>query len=166
VTFDVDDRRDASLEMSERMLRNEARSVPRAALRLKRALLERDLEAIRAVTHESFVLDDRRRTGIGRIESVDAFVNSLAALFAQSSDVIIEPLQLIAVGERAYLDVCHMFGTIDASGGSFESVYARLLIFEGDRLLSLELHELDALDVARARFAELGARARESSSRT
>src|SRR5581483_7556901 len=160
VIFDAEDRRAASLEMSERMLRGEAESVPRAALRVKRAFLERDLETIRATVHEDFALDDRRRTGVGRMESVDEFLGSLAALFAQSSDVIIEPLQVIAVGERGYLDVAHMFGTMDASGGSFESVYARLLVFEGDRLLTLELHELDALEVAKARFDAAHAEAR------
>jgi len=82
-------------------------------------------------------------------------VRSFAALFEQSSDLVIESLYTLSIGERGLLDVAHMFGTLVASGGDFETVYARLFVFEGERPVGLELFELEHLEIARARFEEL-----------
>ena len=53
-----------------------------------------------------------------------------------------------------YLAIGRQFGTL-VDGGEFESVFVRLLLFRADRLVVIEQFELEDLDRARARFAEL-----------
>jgi hypothetical protein len=156
VAFDLDDRRAASAEMAERFARGgEAPRAFAARFAVMRGLLEHDLAPLRALLPEDFVLDDHRHTGLGRIEGAAAFIASLAALFDQSSDLVLEGLYTIASAEHGMLEMAHMFGTLAASGGDFESVYLRLFAFEGDRVVAMELFEPDDLDAARARFESL-----------
>jgi ketosteroid isomerase-like protein len=156
VTFDPDDRRAASIEMLDRWFRSD--EAPRAAatgLAPMRALFDHDVEPLAASLPDDFFVDDHRRFGMGRVEGAGAFIQSFAALFEQSADLVIEGLYTVATSEHAILDMAHMVGTLDASGGDFESVYLRLLIFRGDRLAALELFEAEDLDAARARFEAL-----------
>ena len=51
--------------------------------------------------------------------------------------------------------MAHGFGTLVESGGQVESVYVRLALFRGDRIVGMESFEPEDLDVARARFEEL-----------
>ena len=51
--------------------------------------------------------------------------------------------------------MAHSFGTLAASGGEVESVYVRLGLYQGDRIVGMELFEPEDLDVARARFEAL-----------
>ena len=153
ILFDPDDRRAASLEMFERYFRSDAGMV-RQAVEFRRALAEHDLGRLRASLPDDFSFHDHRRTGGGRIEGADAYVAWLGALFEQSPDAIIEPLYYVATEPHGFLAIAHTFGT-NASGGEFESVYGQLALYEGDRIVSAELFEIDDLDVARARFEEL-----------
>jgi hypothetical protein len=155
ICFDPDDRRAASLEMFDRYARSEAgRRMPRNVQEYRRALLEGDLERLRAVLPGTFMFHDHRRTGGGRFERVDDYIGWLAALFELSSDAIIEPLYYIAAEPHGVLAVGHTIGTL-ADGGEFESVFASLAIHQGDRVTGVELFELEDLDIARARFEEL-----------
>jgi hypothetical protein len=67
--------------------------------------------------------------------------------------VIIESLCIVATEAYGVLDLGHSFGT--RAGGEFESVFVRIMLHQGDRLVGAELFEPEDLDVARARFAEL-----------
>lgn len=156
VSFDPDDRRAASAEMGERFLRSDAASsFPASGITAIRALIEHDLAAMRASLPADFVVEDRRRAGLGRLEGAAVFIESFAALFEQSEDLIFEGLYTIAMGDHALLEMAHMFGTLAASGGDFESVYLRLLVFRGEECIRLELFEPTDLAVARARFEEV-----------
>jgi hypothetical protein len=122
------------------------------------AIVHHDLERLRAVLPERFVFHDHRRTGVGRLEGAAAFIGSLAALFEQSGDAVVEPLYTIAADERGFLEMAHVFGTLAASGGPFEGVYVRLGTYRNDPSgMELELFEPDDVEHARARFAELRA---------
>ena len=156
IAFDPDDRRAASREMSDRYLRSDE-APPGAAvgLAVMRALFDHDIESLRAALPGDYFVDDHRRFGMGRIDGATVFIKSLAALFEQSADLVLECLYTVAVGDHGILDVAHMFGTLDASGGDFESVYVRLLVFRGDGSAGLELFEVEDLDAARARFEAL-----------
>ena len=144
--------------MSDRYFRSEeARWFPAASAVAIRALVDHDLERLRAVLPADFVLDDHRRTGLGRIEGAALFTQSMAALFEQAPDLVFEPLYTIAVGECGALEMAHMFGTLAASGGDVESVYVRLFVYRDDRMIAMEIFEPEDLDAARARFAALGA---------
>jgi hypothetical protein len=117
--------------------------------------MEHDLEPLRAELPDDFLLDDHRRAGLGRVEGAGAFIASFAPLFEQSADLCIETLYTVAVGDQGSLDMAHMFGTLSASGGDFESIYVRLFQVREGRLVGLELFEPADLAVARARFEAL-----------
>ena len=152
-----DDRRAASAELAERYAASDASESRRASrLELLRALREHDLDRVRAGLPDGFVYHDHRRIGAGRLAG-EEYLAWLAGLFEQSADAIIEPLYIIAIGECGALEMAHMFGTLAASGGDIESVYLRLFVYRGDRMIGMELFEPEDLDVARARFAALWA---------
>jgi len=115
-----------------------------------------DLAAARAALPDDFYMHDHRRTGVGPLGSADEFVASLAAAFEQSGDVTFETLWHVAIAEHGMLSVGRTFGTL-RDGGEWESVLLRLTRHEGDRLIGMELFELEDLDRARARFQELRA---------
>ncbi len=154
VGFDPDDRRGAGSEMFERLAQGDA--APSAWMTwwrmIGRALLAHDLASVRAALPADYVFHDRRRTGAGRLEGADTYVGWLAALYEQSPDAVIEPLYFAAVETHGTLAVGHTFGTL-AAGGAFENVFVQLLC-SGENLI-VELFELDDLEPARARFAEL-----------
>jgi hypothetical protein len=157
IVFDGDARRAASLEMLERYARSEtARWAPATLFEFRRAVNEHDLERVRAVLPRDFFFDDHRRTGLGRLESAAEYIASLAALYEESPDAVIESLYEVARSDRGVLAVTRTFGTL-ATGGPFESVFLALTLFEGERLLGAELFELEDLDAARARFDALRA---------
>ena len=156
IVFDPADRRAASREMSDRYLRSdEAPRVAATGLASMRALLDHDLEALAASLPDDFFVEDHRRFGMGRVEGVAAFVQSFAALFEQAGDLVLEGLYTVSAREHGILEVAHMFGTLDASGGDFDSVYVRLFVFRDDRFVGFELFEVEDLDAARARFEAL-----------
>jgi hypothetical protein len=154
VHFDPHDRRAASLELLERSARLAPPWVPQAVFELARGTADRDLARCRAALPDDFVFDDHRRTGLGRLEGADAYVASLAALFEQSPDVIMESLYTIARERHGQLWVGRTFGTL-VDGGEFEIVSNRLQRFEAGQLAGFEIFEPEDLDRARARFEEL-----------
>jgi len=156
VVFDPDDRRAASRELFERYARSdEARPMPAAAFEALRAMNDHDLDRLRALLPRDFFFDDHRRTGVGRIEGSEAFVPTVAALFEQAPDLTFETLYTIATEQHGALEMVRMFGRLAAGGGEFETCYARLGLYQGARLVGMELFEPDDLDRARARLTEL-----------
>jgi class 3 adenylate cyclase/tetratricopeptide (TPR) repeat protein/ketosteroid isomerase-like protein len=160
VVFDPDGRRAAAIEMFERYFRSEgAHWTPRAQVDLVRALNDHDVGRLRAALPDDFVFHDHRRTGVGRIGNADDYVASMAAVFVQSHDVTADTLYYVAVAEPGSLGVGRLFGTL-VDGGPFESVFVRLSVYRGGRVVGIELFEIEDLDRARARFEELRAEAR------
>jgi ketosteroid isomerase-like protein len=143
------------MELADRYARSDAaRGAPEAFFEFRRGLIAHDVDRIRAALPDDFVFHDHRRTGLGRIESADEYMASLVALFEQSPDAIIEPMYEVATAKHGALMIAHTLGTL-AEGGAFESVFVNLALSHGDRLVAVELFELEDLDVARARFEEL-----------
>jgi hypothetical protein len=153
VLFDPDDRAAASAELFERWVASRADAVPAALVEYLRAWNDHNLERLGSATPGDFVVYDRRRAGIGRIDR-DGNIASLAALWDLSRDVRIEPLYEVAAAPHGLLLVNHWFGT-NAEGGDFETVYVALVHIERERFAALELFEIDDLEAARARFEEL-----------
>ena len=151
VVFDPDDRRAASVELFERWIRGDAaRWVAPGLIEVVRALRARDLTRLRAALPDGFTFHDHRRASAGRLENADEYVAWIAALFEQSPDAIIEPLYYLAVEPHGTLAVAHTVGTL-ASGGTFESVFAQIVVPS----VGAELFELEDLEAARARFEAL-----------
>src|SRR5262249_11816893 len=138
-----------ALEMLERY----GRSAPGPYVDALRAVNAHDVERFRALVSDDFVLVDHRRTGLGQLNA-DTYLASLAALFQEAPDVTVETLYTVAVEARGALEVARNFGTL-RDGGPFESVYVRIGVVRGDRLVGVEMFEPEDLEVARARFAEL-----------
>jgi hypothetical protein len=153
VTFDVDDRAAASAELFERYAASGADGAMPEALDIIRAWNAHDPERLRALLPVDFHLHDHRRTGVGRLQGRDAYVDSLAALWELSRDIRLEVLYFIAVAPQARLYVSRWFGT-NVEGGEFDAVYVCVGFRDGDRG-GLEIFELEDLDAARARFEAL-----------
>ncbi len=156
IIFDVEDRAAASDELAERHARM---TFPPAAadraVEVIRARRSRDLARIRAALPADFYLNDQRRTGLGRIAGAEAYTAALAALFEESPDVTVgAPLHYLARETYGALCVSRTFGTLN-DGGEFESVFIAVLLYGNDGPVHFETFELEDLERARARFAEL-----------
>ncbi len=154
ISFDPDDRAAASAELFERWVRSGAEGLPPETIELARAFNAHDLERMRALLPAEFYLDDRRRTGVGRIEGVDAYLASLAALWELSGDLRSDALYTVASADHGRLMVARWFGT-NAEGGDFEAVFVTLGLLRDGRPVGIEIFELDDLEAATARFEEL-----------
>jgi hypothetical protein len=155
IFFEPIDRRAASREMFERWFGAEgSRYLPPAVLEALLALNDHDFPRLRAALPADFLFEDHRRTGLGRLEGVDAYLASLTAIFELSPDGMLEPLYQIALDGHGTLAVVRSSGTLP-SGGEWESIYVQLVLVDGDRLVASELFELEDLERAKARFEEL-----------
>ena len=157
VLFPPEDRAAASDELFERYAALGADGAPPALLELFRAWNAHDLARVRALLPDDFYLDDHRRTGVGRLDGADAYATSLAAMWELSRDLRTDALYTVAGAPHGRLYVARWSGT-NAEGGEFDAVYVCVGLASGDRPRGLEIFELDDLDAARARFAELGER--------
>ena len=147
IVFDSQDRRAASTELLARFARSDAAPWTRSP-EFERALREGDLDGIRAAVPAGVTFHDRRRLGAGRLEGAD-YVSWLSALFEQSPDALIEPLYYVEAEKYGTLCVGHIVGTL-ADGGEFENVWVQLTTPSG-----AELFDIDDLELAHARFADL-----------
>jgi ketosteroid isomerase-like protein len=151
ILFDAEDRAAARREIIERQARIE--SWPEVRVERARAGLEHDLARMRAALPEDFVYHDHRRTGPGRLECRDDYVEWMRALFEQSPDAFIEPLYTVAARPDAALTVSHTIGTL-ADGGAFENVFTQLSHFRDGRFVGVEIFELGDLERVRASLVE------------
>jgi hypothetical protein len=155
VAFDPDDRGAAGAELFERHVRGDpGPRMSARAVELVRAARDHDLARARAALPDDFVFHDHRRTGVGRIETADACVAWLAALYEQAPDAIVENLYDVVTEAHGSVGVGRTFGTL-AGGGPFESFFVRLMLYQGERFVGAELFELGELDLARARLDAL-----------
>jgi ketosteroid isomerase-like protein len=114
-----------------------------------------DRERVRARFADDVVVEDHRHAGLGRIEGVDAYVESFDALWDLAPEQWVEfGWSWAAVDRHGIVLPLRRAGTL-ADGGAFESDYLWLGLAAGGRITRLEAFEVDALDEALARFAEL-----------
>src|SRR5262249_50632490 len=110
ISFDPEDRHAASAEGLDRYARSDAaRCIPDGLFAVARAINTRDLDRLRAALPDDFVLDDQRRTGVGRLEGADRYVPSIAAVFEQTSEATAEPLYIVAAEQHGLLAMTHSF---------------------------------------------------------
>ena len=153
VLFDPDARAAASAELFERYVASGAGASPEA-FELLRAWNTHDLARMRALLPDDFYLDDHRRTGVGRLDGADAYLASIAAMYQLSHDLRTETLYIVSVAAHGAVYVARWSGT-NAEGGEFDAVYVCVGLQRDGRPAGLEIFEIDALDVALARFEEL-----------
>src|SRR5262249_50233394 len=109
---------------------------------------------LRAVLPENYVYVNHRRTGLGRLESAEAYIASLTPMLAMSPDAILEYAYIIAAEPHGLHFMGHSFGTT-TDGGAWESFYVVLCPCEDGRFVRLEMFEPEELDAVRARFEAL-----------
>lgn len=119
-----------------------------------RAWNAHDLARTRALLPDDFYLDDHRRTGVGRLDGADAYLASIAAMYQLSHDLKTETLYIVSVAAHGTVCVARWLGT-NAEGGEFDAVYVCVGLQGDGRPAGLEVFEIDALDAALARLAEL-----------
>ena len=127
---------------------------PPGAIEHFRAWHDQDLARLRATLPDGFWFHDHRRTGVGRIDGADAYIDSVAALFEQVRDINAVALYHVALEAHGSLAIAHNFGTA-LGGGAVESVFVRLSFYRDGEYAALELFELEDLEQARERFEEL-----------
>ena len=116
-----------------------------------------DARAFRALCADELRYHDARRTGIGVIEGADAAIASIEVYWKLAGMQQVElGWQWPAYGRHAVLTVVRRFGTL-RDGGEFESEYLEIFAARDGRFTHLELYELDDLERAVARTAELNA---------
>jgi len=121
------------------------------------ACSSRDLEQLRACLAEELVVEDRRRTGTGRVDGREACMQSLVAMSELVTDARLEGGQFwLAVAPDCGLFTLRLVGNVPG-GGEFEIESLGLLSVQGGRTRRLEFFEIDAADAALARFEELRA---------
>ncbi len=115
-----------------------------------------DGKRLRALFADDVVVDDHRRTGFGRIDGADAYLQSLAVLWELAPDQRMEIGWFWPAVERhGVITVLRRAGTL-ADGGAFESECLWLSTASpGGRVTRLELFEIEDLDEAKARLEEL-----------
>jgi hypothetical protein len=155
--FDVADARAAKREMWARWAVIDPVATPWVELLtgLADAWNAHDAAGVRARFSDGFVVDDHRRTGVGRIEGGDAYMESIAVLWDLAPDQRIDfGWSWPALDRHAVVVTLRREGTI-ADGGAFENDYLWLGVAEHGRLTRLELFEPEDLDTALARFEKL-----------
>ncbi len=154
IIFEPADRGAASRELLERYIAAGADGMPHGSFESMRAWNEHDLARLRESLTADFVLNDHRLAGMGRLEGPDAYIESVAALFELIPDVHTEFLYYVAVENRGRVSVNRTWGT-NREGGEVESFFVLLSRFRDDRTSHFELFEVEHLDRALERLAEL-----------
>jgi class 3 adenylate cyclase/tetratricopeptide (TPR) repeat protein/ketosteroid isomerase-like protein len=152
--FDVDDRAAAHAELFERYVALGAGGMPQGAIEFLRGWNAPDLVRTRGGLCDDFVLDDHRRTGMGRLEGVDRYLESVAAIRKLIPDARIDALYDVAVERHGRVSVSRTWGH-SGEGGEVELVFVGLMHYPEEKLSLFELFEVEHLDVALARLAEL-----------
>ena len=154
VIFDPDDCAAAHAELFERYVASGADGMPRGAIEYVRGLNGHDLVRARTGLCDDFVIDDHRRTGIGRLEGADAYIASIAVAYELAPDLRIDVLHGVATAAHGRVLLVRASGT-NTEGGAFESIYLALVRYRDEKVAAYEFFEPEHLDAALARFEAL-----------
>jgi len=154
IIFAPEDRAAASRELLERYVATGADGKPHGSFETMRGWQEHDLVRVRGGLSDDFVLDDHRLAGMGRLEGPDAYVESVAALFELIPDARSEFLYFVAIESHGRVSVNRTWG-LNREGGEVESFFVLLSRFRDGKVSYLEMFEVEHLDYALARLADL-----------
>jgi ketosteroid isomerase-like protein len=157
VAFDLNDSRAANREALARVSAGDP--VAAASLgplvEVLEAFNDRDRARLRAVFADDVVAEDRRRTGVGRIEDASSYVDSLSVFWDLAPDGQADTVHILACERHGVTSAGRVLGTLAEGGGAFETYFINVLIAERGRITRYELFEPEDVDAALARFAEL-----------
>jgi class 3 adenylate cyclase len=152
--FDGDQRAAASEELFERYVASAPENMPPGYAECIRGFNRHDPLRLRSALADDFVLEDHRRTGMGRIEGADAYVASVVAAYELSSDSRLDMLFAAAEERHGRLDLVRVSGT-NTEGGAFESFHFVLAHFRGEWVAGFEAYEPEEIERALARLEAL-----------
>jgi hypothetical protein len=153
VLFDPADRAAAEAELFERYVAGGGDGMPRGMIEYFRGVNTGDLTRARSGLCDDFVLEDHRRTGVGRLEGGDA---SVAVAHELTRERHVRPLYTAAIAPHGRVVMIRAAGT-NTEGGAFEAHCATLVLYRDERIAAFEFLEPEELDVALARLAACGA---------
>jgi hypothetical protein len=153
--FASDDWRAAAAETAARVLAvDEAAAMLRPNYELMLRFNDHDLAGMRAALADDVVVHDRRRAGMGLVKGANAYLESLAALWRLTPDIGIDMGFELARERHGLVTAVRDVGTLP-EGGTFERPMVTVAIVTGGRVTRYEFFELEDVDAALARFAEL-----------
>jgi ketosteroid isomerase-like protein len=155
ILFDPDDRAVAEAELFERYVAGGGDGMPRGMTEYFRGVNGGDLARARTGLCDDFVLEDRRRTGMGRLAGGDAYIASVAAAYELTGELHVRPLYTAAIAPHGRVVMIRAAGT-NIEGGAFESHCAALVLYRDERIAAFEFFEPEDLDTALARLAGAG----------
>jgi hypothetical protein len=156
VTFDAADLDAAYAELDTRHAAGEAADHPRVAATMRaflRAFESRDWDALAAQFTPDLVVDDHRRLGWETLRGPAEYVRAMRSLVDLAPDVRLR-LDHVRGCDRGLFWAARWLGTQE--GGPFEAAW--LTVSEHDvrgRVRRFDQYDLDQLDAALARYAEL-----------
>jgi hypothetical protein len=157
VMFDPDDLDGAYAELDERYAAGEAAPYARTfqtMRRFLRGLAARDWEQVACMIDPDIVMEDHRLLGSSTFGSRDELLTSLRMLVDLAPDVTERLDHVLALDDRRHLVVGRWVGSRE--GGPFEIPFVGVIGLAPDgRVLRTYIYDLEQLDAARARFAEL-----------
>ncbi len=155
VRFDPDDRRAAFGEAVERFVAGEAAGVSSQVLIAKysRAFGSSDVDPLRTCLADDFVVDDLRSPSVFGALDRDQWLESVATLAQLAPDYQAEVPRILAWNERGAAQLIRIFGTRE--GGPFENLFVRIILTDGERVQRVELFNVEDIERALARLAEL-----------
>lgn len=160
INFDSEDLDVAIDELDERFLAGEGAPFAdtyRPSVALARARNTRDWEAYRRLVAEDAVVVDRRGASLGELRGVDAMVSASRELDELIGDTKAIVASVVAIRDGAFVSQVVYAGSGDG-GGEVEIGYCSVLEIEGGRVVRQERFPPERLDLALARFEELGGR--------
>jgi ketosteroid isomerase-like protein len=158
VVFDLDQRDAAYAELDARYAAGEAAPcahVTAAMAAFHRAFASRDWDALAAECAPGLVVNDHRLLGWETLHGPAEYVRALRSLVELAPDTRLR-LDHVSLFQRGYLVITVWDGSRE--GGAFEA--PSLMVCELDelsRVLRFDQYDLERLDLAHARFAELAA---------
>jgi class 3 adenylate cyclase/ketosteroid isomerase-like protein len=155
IRFDPEDRPAAFAEAHARFAAGEAAGVAAQAVihALYSAFQRNDRDGATRCLADDAVYQDRRTPSILGTLDRDQWIESIWALAELAPDVDSEIVRILRWNERGRVHRLRQFGTRD--GGPFETASLLVIRTNGDRITCYEAFNVDALDDALARFAEL-----------
>jgi hypothetical protein len=121
---------------------------------LRAAYGRQDWDALAAAVGYDITLTNHRRYATGSPRSRDVFLDGARLIEGLQEVHSFRLVHQPRLSARAAVEIVRMRGAV-VGGGDFETTYAIVLAHDGDQLHSLDLYDLDDLDVAYAHYDRL-----------
>ncbi len=158
--FDPDDLNTAMTVLDERYIAGEGApfaDVLRLRMRTSAALSARDWETYRSLMAEDVVQVDRRPAGGGTLRGPDENVRYARTLTEVAPDLHVYAPEIVALAPDRLLVSLRTLGSMTGDD-PFEIASLRLYVMRDGLVTRIEAFPVDAVDLATARFHELGPR--------